>query len=281
MVDMLLYITTTTFLIFINLFHGVQADVTISSPTSDKTYTAVGGSVTVPLKWFDDSNYPPLDKIESYTFSLCYGPNTDISNVYTIGKQIPSTDITVTTNGDSKIYSYDSVIPASIVGNGQFYIQVYAVVKGQQGDTIHYSPRFSLSGMTGAATFTYTYSTQPPAITEIHTGDSNNGGTTINSASFSIPYTLQTGKTRYAPMQMQPGSKVTATTWTRKFPTSKVTFYSTYRKSLDQVSTITPGRSYAMTSDINFASPALMPSANGGWYNPSKRLSLTPKKIYS
>ena len=280
MVNELLYITTT-FLLFINLFHAVQADVTISSPTKGETYTATGGSVTVPLKWFDDSNYPPLDKIEYYTFSLCYGPNTDINNVYTIGKQISSNDITVTTSGDgTKTYSYDSIIPASVVGNGQFYIQVYAVVKNE-GDTIHYSPRFTLSGMAGAATFTYTYSTQPPAITEIHTQDSNNEGTTINSASFSIPYTLQTGKTRYAPMQMQPGSKVTATTWTRKFPTSKVTFYSTYRKSLDQVSTITPGRSYVMTSDINCASPALMPSANGGWYNPSKRLSLTPKRIYS
>lgn len=279
MMNLLLYITTTV-LLFINLFRGVMADVTISSPTKGKTYTASGGSVTVPLEWIDDSNYPTLDKIEYYTFSLCYGPNSAISNVYTIGKQIPSSDITVTTSGGNKMYSYDSIIPASIVGDGQFYIQVYAVVKGE-GDTIHYSPRFVLSGMSGAATFTYTYSTQPPAITEINTGDSNGAATSIDSASFSVPYILQTGRTRFAPMQMQPGSKVTATTWTRKFPTSKVTYYSTFRKSLDQISTITPGRSYVMTSDINYASPAPMPSDNGGWYNPSKKLTLTAKRIYN
>lgn len=279
MINLLLYVTTTV-LLFINHFHGVHADVTISSPTKDKTYTASGGSVTVPLKWIDDSNYPTLDKIEYYTFSLCYGPNSDISNVYTIGKQISPSDITVTTSGDSEVYSYDSVIPASIVGDGQYYIQVYAVVE-DEGDTIHYSPRFTLSGMSGASTYTYTYSTQPPAVTEIYTSDSDSGNTGIDSASFSVPYTLQTGKTRYAPMQMQPGSTVTATTWTRKYPTSKVTYYSTFRNSLEQVSTITPGRSYVMTSDINCASPALMPSENGGWYNPSKRLTLTAKRIYS
>lgn len=279
MINLLLYVAATV-LLFMSHFHGVHADVAVSSPTEGKIYTAIGGSVTVPLRWIDDSNYPPLDKIKYYTFSLCYGPNSDISNVYTIGKQVLSSDITVTTSDGGKVYSYDSVIPASIVGNGQFYIQVYAVVEGE-GDTIHYSPRFTLAGMSGVNTYTYTYSVQPPAITEINTGGAGNADTSINSASFSIPYTLQTGKTRYAPMQMQPGSTVTATTWTRRFPTSKVTFYSTFRKSLDQVSTITPGRSYVMTSDINAAPPALMPSENGGWYNPSKRLTLTAKKIYS
>lgn len=260
------------------LFHSAVADVTIYSPAKGKSYKASGGSVTVPLKWIDDGNYPPLKKIQYYTFALCYGPNSDVSNVHYIAKQISPDDITVTKGTEGNLYSYDSIIPAATVGNGQFYIQVYAVVKGE-GDTIHYTPRFSLSGMTGpVSTYTYSDTTQPNAITEIYTGPATTVAT-IDSASFSVTYTLQTGKTRFAPMQMQPGSKITAKSWKRKFATSKVTYYSTFRKSLDQLSTITPGRSYIVTSDINYATPAPMPSENGGWYNPTKRMSLSARKI--
>ncbi|KAG0653363.1 Cell wall synthesis protein kre9 precursor [Monosporozyma unispora] len=248
----MLAISPLLLLVFTSLLNFVIADVTIYSPAKGKTFKASGGSVTIPLKWIDDGNYPPLKKVEYYTFSLCYGPNSDVKCYYTIGKQVTPDDITVTKGTEGNLYSYDSIIPAAAVGNGQFYIQVYAVVKGE-GDTIHYSPRFALSGMTGPiSTFTYTYSTQPNAITEINTGPATTVAS-IDSKSFSIAYTLQTGSSRFAPMQMQPGSKITATTWTRKFPTSKVTYYSTYRKSLDQLTTITPGISYIMTSDINYA----------------------------
>lgn len=271
----MLAINTLLLLVFSSLLNLVTADVTVYSPAKGKTFKASGGAVTVPVKWIDDGNYPPLKKVEFYTFSLCYGPNSDVDNVYTIGKQITPDEITVTKSTDGNLYSYDGVIPAASVGNGQFYIQVYAVVKGE-GDTIHYTPRFALSGMSGVSTFTYTALTQPNAITEINTGVAP---ASIDSKSFSIAYTLQTGISRFAPMQMQPGSKVTAKTWTRRFPTSKVTYYSTFRKSLDQLTTITPGISYMMTSDINYASPAPMPSDNGGWYHPSKRLSLSARKI--
>lgn len=270
----------TSLLLFCTyLLHLVTADVTIYSPTKGKSFKASGGSVTVPLKWIDDSNYPPLSKVQYYTISLCYGPNSQIDCFYTIGKSLSPSDITVTKGTEGNLYSYDSIIPSTVAGNGQFYIQIYAVVKSQ-GDTIHYSPRFTLSGMTGSIT-TYTYSdtTQPNAITEINTGQAAGAVPTIDSKSFSITYTLQTGISRFAPMQMQPGSKVTAKTWKRKFATSKVTYYSTYRKSLDQLTTITPGRSYIVTSDVNYASPAPMPSDNGGWYNPKKRMTLSVKKM--
>jgi len=117
-------------------------------------------------------------------------------------------------------------------------------------------------------------STPPSAQTSI-AGGGQTAAQSINSASFSIPYTLQTGLTRYAPMQMQPGSVLTKnkSSWSRRHPTSAVTFFTSIRPSPAQSSTITPGLSYTMTSVVNDASPALYPSQNGGWYNPSKLLT--------
>ena len=93
------------------------------------------------------------------------------------------------------------------------------------------------------------------------------------------PYTMQTGVSRFAPMQMQPQSAVTAQTWTRKFPTSSVSLYSTLRKSPDKLTTITPGWSYTLPSDYNYATPAPFPSDNGGWYNPKDRQTLSARKV--
>lgn len=254
----------------------VLGDVAISSPKKGATYTIEGGSLTIPVKWIDDTNYPTLDKVTYYTISLCYGPASSIVCPYIIGNQLSPDAITKTVD-DQSVFSYDAIIPQASVGDGQFYIQVFLYVDGK-GDTIHYSPRFNLKGMSGAATFTYTAATQPPAQTQINTGDAVTVATSIDSASFSITYTKQTGRTRFAPMQMQPNTKVTAKTWTTRFATSAVTFYSKLRNSLQQDSTITPGRSYLITSDVNYASAAPMPS-EVGWYKPSKRLSLSARKM--
>ena len=88
------------------------------------------------------------------------------------------------------------------------------------------------------------------------------------SASFTIPYTLQSGLRRYAPMQMQPGTKVTATTWTRAFPTSAVTFYSTKGPKPNALVTTTPPWSYSYSSEVNWASVAPYPT---NWYPASQR----------
>ena len=80
-------------------------------------------------------------------------------------------------------------------------------------------------------------------------------------------------------MQLQPATRVTAKTWKRKYATSEVTYYYTLRNSVDQHTTVTPGWSYTITADSNYATPAPMPADNGGWYNPRKRLSLTARKI--
>ena len=149
-----------------------------------------------------------------------------------------------------------------------------------RGNTIHYTPRFQLTSMGGTTAYTYSGSVEPVPQTSIQTTTTNNAqATTIDSRSFTVPYTKQTGTSRFAPMQMQPNTKVTASTWTRQFATSAVTYYSTFGSLPEQATTLTPGWSYTISSGANYATRAPMPSANGGWYKPSQRLSLSARKI--
>ncbi|AJV41848.1 Kre9p [Saccharomyces cerevisiae YJM1355] len=253
----------------------VLGDVNIVSPSSKATFSPSGGTVSVPVEWMDNGAYPSLSKISTFTFSLCTGPNNNIDCVAVLASKITPSELTQ----DDKVYSYTAEFASTLTGNGQYYIQVFAQVDGQ-GYTIHYTPRFQLTSMGGVTAYTYSATTEPTPQTSIQTTTTNNAqATTIDSRSFTVPYTKQTGTSRFAPMQMQPNTKVTATTWTRKFATSAVTYYSTFGTLPEQATTITPGWSYTISSGVNYATPASMPSDNGGWYKPSKRLSLSARKI--
>ncbi|EJS43210.1 kre9p [Saccharomyces arboricola H-6] len=253
----------------------VLGDVNIVSPNSKSTFSPSGGSVSVPVEWMDNGAYPPLSKFSWFTFSLCTGPNTKIDCIATIAKKIYPSDLTK----DDSVYSYTATFASTLTGDGQYYIQVYAWVDNQ-GSTIHYTPRFQLTSMAGATDYTYSDTVAPTPQTSIQTTTTNDApATSIDSRSFTVPYTKQTGTSRFAPMQMQPNTKVTATTWTRKFSTSAVTYFSTFGSLPQQGTTVTPGWSYTISSGVNYATPASMPSDNGGWYKPSKRLSLSVRKI--
>ncbi|GME83367.1 unnamed protein product [Ambrosiozyma monospora] len=227
-----------------------MADVSISSPAAGDKYSA---DDKITIKWSDDGDSPDLDSVSQYNIVLCTGSNSDIE---ALGNPVQ------VSKGET---SYDFTVDPTVAADGSFYFQIYATLS-DGGSTIHYSPRFTLSDMTGSKE--PSGSGDPP---EAEVND--NGGTTASdiSASFTVPYTAQTGKTRYAPMQTQPGSTVTATTWTRKFPASSVTYYTSNSPSPVVHSTVTPGWSYTMSSVINYATPAPFPSSLG-WYPASQRL---------
>lgn len=246
------------------LLTQVIADVSISKPLTGASYAVSGGTVSVEISWIESNANPLLGDIESYTFVLCSGPNTDIDPVETIAKVSAS---------DISDYTYTASIDASIGASGSYYIQVYAQVA--KGFTIHYTSRFSLTGMTGSYKPTDGGSTTPPSAQTSLADDGAAAATSIDTRSFTLQYSQQTGATRYAPMQTQPGTKVTAnkSSWTRRYPTSSVSYFSTVRNDLlAQSSTITQGWSYIISSAINWATPAPYPSANGGWYNPSQKV---------
>ncbi|CAI5758859.1 unnamed protein product [Candida verbasci] len=256
-----------TFLILL-IINLIKADVDITSPKSGDSFSGSSGKASFQVSWKDDSDsddQKSISNVQTYTISLCTGENSQIQCWPT-----PLVDKRQISGSEPSV---DIELDQSDYPNGYYYIQIYSEFSGS-AYTIHYSQRFRLTDMSGSnvvnkQTTTATFSM---SVTGAQPGDQAVGfaSASVDSASFTVPYTLQTGRTRYAPMQMQPGSKVTATTWTRKFPTSSVSYYSTKMKSPNIQSTITPGWSYTAESAVNYATIAPYPT---NWYAASERVS--------
>ncbi|KAL3232401.1 Cell wall synthesis protein KNH1 [Nakaseomyces bracarensis] len=242
----------------------VKGDIAVVGPDLDESFDASGGFAQVNINWLYTPNAPLQEDFTKLTFSLCSGPNYNIEAFETLG-----------TTSDINSLTYSVKIPNTIGTDGYYYIQIFSQTK--DGYTIHYSPRFQLTGMDGAKVAdTIMYTAPPTPETRVTTGDV---GATIDSRSFTVPYAKQTGLVKYAPMQTQPATKISADTWTRKYDTSSVSYFTTNSQSPEQHTTLTPGWSYYISSDHNYAAAAPMPSNNGGWYDPKKRQSLTTRKI--
>lgn len=93
------------------------------------------------------------------------------------------------------------------------------------GIVTNYSPRFSLTGMTGkfaddvAAAIQEVSGTDGPPTEK--PGEVAPGADAA-SASYAIPFASQSGQIFYAPMQRRPGPKITAKTISAAYPTSSV-----------------------------------------------------------
>lgn len=244
---------------FISFFKYSSADLWITKPALHQNFTASGGNVDVDIVYEDDYKDPNISKLKTLTFILCTGENSDIEAVKTIKKGVSAPS-------DNK---YSLSIPASAGASGVYFLQVIGVYS--TGASIHYTRRFKLLGMSGSHKPSGNVQDLTPG-SENNAGDNDPASMTATmqlSATATIPYTLQTGKVRVAPMQMQPGSTVTATAWSRQFPTSAVTYFTSASKPAFQLSTCTPGWSYTKTSAINYATALGNPSA---WYAATKNI---------
>ncbi|ODV79206.1 cell wall synthesis protein KRE9 precursor [Suhomyces tanzawaensis NRRL Y-17324] len=250
-------------------WRNVLADVDIQKPEAGDSFSASGGDVTVSLEWKDDSDdsedADSLDNVSGYTISLCTGSNSEIECFLQLEQ-----------NQKIEGNKYSATIKASDAPSGNFFFQIYT--EFAKGWTNHYSPRFALTGMSGPKSATITINGAPTLVSldvsasgkepdpQLSAGD----GTSINSASFTIPYTEQTGKSKFAPMQTQPGSTITATTWSRQYPTSSVSYFSKLGGTANVRTTITPGWSYTPKSAVNAASVAPFPTY---YYPASERVT--------
>lgn len=124
------------------------------------------------------------------------------------------------------------------------------------GTVINYSPRFSITGMTG--------NFPANVIAGMRTVSGTAGPATENNVvqkqpaadggAYAVPYTLQTGLTKYAPMQPQPPTKITAQSATPLWPTSSVVIATTWLPRPSQVTTSTQVPTYSVSSMENSVS---------------------------
>lgn len=243
-----------TSLAFSLLASLVSADVKFTSPTRSSKWKP---GVTVTVEWEDSGDGPSLSDFSTYTMWLCVGSNKDPFCDHTIGvvgsifAEATSAKLTI-----DPTYGED--------GDNIYFIKMQSVAKAG-GMTTNYTPRFSMSDMTGTFTAAQLAAQKvgdddPPASTDtVADAAAAASGTAAANSLMNVPYAMQTGATRYAPMQSQPGKSITATGPRMQYPTSAYTVYKKAGPSPNVQTTITQPWDYKVTSLVNSASPAPQP----------------------
>lgn len=128
------------------------------------------------------------------------------------------------------------------------------------GQYVVYSDRFAYTGMTGKnilnptvkkAATAVTTTAGPPSEDNIADAAAPAAGTDAADPQYDVQYTMQTGLTRYAPMQPVPGTKVTATNTKPMYPTSSVRIAKTKLPIPSQLTTLTATQTFSTKSVEN------------------------------
>ena len=131
-------------------------------------------------------------------------------------------------------------------------------VATEGGTLTSYSTRFTLTGMTGSTPATYAQAVTalggstagPQGVNDVSNG-AGTPGAAAGAAEFTVPYQLQTGLTKYAPMQPVPPTKITASSFTPLHPTSAYTVATTWMPMPTIVTTVTESQTYSVSSMEN------------------------------
>jgi hypothetical protein len=235
---------------FLALIPYVLADVKFTAPPAGSTITGT----TISITWEESGVSPPISELASYQIFLCAGGNTATD-------YIPLT--TLVTTGD---FAKGNAVSASFtVGLGAdvsnaYFLKMISAATG--GVVINYSGRFSLANMDGSfpptvteGLKTVTGTAGPPTENDIHAPQVGGGaGVAPGGAQYNIPYTMQTGQIRYAPMPPIAQSKITAKNASPQWPTSAYTVYVANRGPPDAIITNTLPQTFSTTSVENTVS---------------------------
>jgi len=199
------------------------ADVGFNSPSAGQV---ISGS-TISVEFADGPGDPHIQDFTAYTLQLCAGGNdaTDFTPI-----------LTFTDKGIFDSATYSAKIPDLKIGGSTknaYFLRSIGVAPG--GTVINYSSRFTLSGMTG--TFSAAVESALADVSGTAGPETDNqianpqnaavaGTAAAGAAEFSVPYTMQTGPVRYAPMAVKAPSKITAKGDARQFPTTAWNIWS-------------------------------------------------------
>ncbi|QDS69771.1 hypothetical protein FKW77_010287 [Venturia effusa] len=235
----------------------VHADVKFTSPAGGETFTG-GGSIKAA--WTDSGNAPSISDLSTYQLFLCAGGNDPGTFI-----QLASiTEKGLFSNGNTAEGTVAAGVGDDAPANAYFLKMISVASTG--GTVTNYSPRFSLSGMTG--TFPANVQLGAKGVSGASGPPSDNqiagaGGAVPAGGvaeSFSLPFAEQTGPIRYAPMQKYPPTKITAKTKTPLYATSPYTVATTYLPILQGVTTQTGSVTWSFSQYENTVAAAPAPS---------------------
>ncbi|POS86084.1 hypothetical protein EPUL_001579 [Erysiphe pulchra] len=221
--------------------------------TNPEAGASISGGSTFTVTWEESGDPPLIDDLNSYELFVYTGTDASPQQLYSIknGAFITGNSVSVT-------------IPVGTGGsmtNAYFLGLVSTATKG--GTVTSFSDRFTLTGMKGSfpvevkAALEKTPSNSKPKVINkvavVTTPES------LDEGLWDIPYNLQSGLTKYAPMQPIPPTAITATNTKALWPTSFVEFAKTLMPVPTQVTTITQSQTFSVPSHANTAAPASQP----------------------
>ncbi|KAK6464004.1 hypothetical protein DFJ63DRAFT_327813 [Scheffersomyces coipomensis] len=267
---------SVTFIPFIlQLFYtiGVMGDVALYEPGTSEIYDSNVDSLQIPVKWLESNATPLLTQVTNYSLVLCNGTTYNINPVQNLTNS--NTNGSLLVDG-SYIFSAQLTNLDSLV-SGSYFIQVLAT--GSNFYTIHYTNRFYIKDGNVQVDYDDLSQASPPAQTMFF-GQGVSTVQSINTASYTVPYLLQTGSVRFAPMQEVPRSTPNPSRWT---PTKTTTATPTKRPIYTKLGgyvkgkqivptveyTVTQPPTYVQRTMTNTDSAAPYPS---GYYDPKMRV---------
>lgn len=226
-----------------------SAGISFTKPAAGTTLTA---DTAIEVAWEESSDGPKLADLATYELFLMAGG--DAAGEFDVVHPI-------TTQGAFTAGNIASGLIPSTAGESTsknaYFVKIQAVGKNG-GQLIAYSSRFSYSGMTGAFSAVI-----KKGVSDISgTAGPKGSDTTVKAGAanpaapadgdYDVEYTMQTGLTRYAPMQPVPSKKVTATgTPAPLYPTSSVVIAKTRLPIPSIQTTITQSQTYSVSSRVN------------------------------
>ncbi|KAI8931237.1 hypothetical protein NX059_011585 [Plenodomus lindquistii] len=232
------------------------AGVSFTSPAAGAKLT---GGTSLIAKWEEGGDGPKLADLQTYQVFLMAGGNDATSQIQ-LGA-ITTMGTFATGNTASGLvqagWGANSPKPA-------YFLKMVAVAKAG-GQLTTYSDRFVInSGMTGAfpanvqkALADISDTTPPKTVDE--TGK-DNAAPDAAAGDYDVEYTMQTGPTRYAPMQPIPPTSITATNTKPLHPTSSVRIATTMLPIPSIQTTLTQSQTFSVESRENTVAPAPMPT---------------------
>ncbi|CZR61459.1 related to KRE9 Cell wall synthesis protein [Phialocephala subalpina] len=216
---------------------------------------SVPGGTAFSVTWKDSGDAPALADLTTYTLFLFSGSNASPQQLYSLSAGTIATASTVSVT-----------VPVGTGGTGTnaYFLGMLSVASA--GGTIWtYSSRFTMTGMTGsfsaavaAANLQVTGTTGPDPVNAV--ADAGTGATSSAAGAWGTPYNLQTGLTKYAPMQPVPPTAITATNTSPLWPTSSVSLATTFLPIPSQVTTLTQANTFSVSSHANTAAAASSPT---------------------
>jgi len=233
------------------------ASVALADP--EFTKPEAGGSikgVSVQAEWKDSGDGVALTDLTTFDLSLCWGGN-DVGEFEC--RSLSAKPVSFA-GGKQFLATADAGWGAPEPKNA-YFLKMYATAS-KGGTLTVYSPRFSMPDNTG--TFTPTIE----AALEKVTGTS--GPAKVDAVAdspndpardeFDVEYTMQTGPTRYAPMQPIPPTKITKKKATPLHPTSAFSIATAFLPNPKIQTTITQKQTFSVQSRENTVAAAPMPT---------------------